>query len=88
MGAQKAPKWSPRGGQEGAKKEKKNEVKKVKLREVKKNEAFAPLDGSRPKVEGRGYKEAQEGVERAQEASQEGASDRMVVACQLLLTSC
>ena len=36
LGAQKAPKWSPRGGQDGAKKEKKNEVKKVRLREVKK----------------------------------------------------
>ena len=32
MGAKKAPKGSPRGGQDGAKKEKKNEVK---LREVK-----------------------------------------------------
>ena len=27
MGAQKAPKWNPRGGQDGSKKEKKNEVK-------------------------------------------------------------
>ena len=32
LGAQKEPKWSPRGSQNGAKKEKKNEVK---LREVK-----------------------------------------------------
>ena len=32
MGAQKGPKWSPKASQDGAKKEKKNEVK---LREVK-----------------------------------------------------
>ena len=32
MGAQKAPKWSPKASQDGAKKEKKSEVK---LREVK-----------------------------------------------------
>ena len=36
MGAEKGPKWSPRGSQDGAKKEKKNEVKKVRLREAKK----------------------------------------------------
>ena len=34
LGAQGDPKWRPRGGQDGAKKEKKNEVKKVKLREA------------------------------------------------------
>ena len=36
LGAQNAPKWGPRGGQNGAKKEKKNEVKKVRLRGAKK----------------------------------------------------
>ena len=36
MGAQEAPRWSPRAGQEGVKKEKKNEVKKVRLREAQK----------------------------------------------------
>ena len=36
MGAQEAPRWSPRAGQEGAKREKKNEVEKVRLREAEK----------------------------------------------------
>ena len=35
MGAKKAPKWSPRGSQDGAKKEKKNEVKLREARNAK-----------------------------------------------------
>ena len=68
LGGHKAPKWSPRGSQDGAKKEKKNEVKSREVKSAKKKTEGERVAGCYEAAGGvRGDKTGQDRPERLQE---------------------